>query len=72
MQREKKTEIITRYVSQKEKTLWEERQLVTGWNCTAQSALSEMHLAKERFRKTDGRQYYRTTTLSSLSVSRTI
>ena len=32
--------------------------MVTGWNCTAQSALSEMQLTKERFRKTDGRQYY--------------
>ena len=29
-----------------------------GWNCTAQSALSEMRLTKERYRKTDGRQYY--------------
>ena len=49
---------VTRYVSQKEKTLWERQRLVTGWNCTAQSALSEMQLTKERFRKTDGRQYY--------------
>ena len=31
---------------------------MSGWNCTAQSALSEMQLTKERFRKTDGRQYY--------------
>ena len=46
------------YTQQEEKTLWEEQQLVTGWNCTAQSALSEMQLTKERFRKTDGRQYY--------------
>ena len=49
---------VTRYVSQEEKTLWEGQRLVTGWNCTAQSALSEMQLTKERFRKTDGRQYY--------------
>ena len=49
---------VTRYVGQKEKTLWEDLQLVTGWNCTAQSALSEMQLTKERFRKIDGRQYY--------------
>ena len=49
---------VTRYVSQKEKTLWERQRLVTGWNCTAQSVLSEMQLTKERFRKTDGRQYY--------------
>ena len=49
---------VTRYVSQKGKTLWEGQRLVTGWNCTAQSALSEMQLTKERYRKTDGRQYY--------------
>ena len=46
------------YTQQEEKTLWEEQRLVSGWNCTAQSALSEMQLTKERFRKTDGRQYY--------------
>ena len=28
------------------------------WNCTAQSVYAEMQLTKERFRKTDGRQYY--------------
>ena len=49
---------VLRYTQQEEKTLWEGRRLVTGWNCTAQSALSEMQLTKERFRKTDGRQYY--------------
>lgn len=48
----------TRYVSQKEKTLWEGQRLVSGWNCTAQSVLSEMQLTKDRYRKTDGRQYY--------------
>ena len=47
-----------RYTQQEEKTLWEGHRLVSGWNCTAQSALSEMQLTKERFRKTDGRQYY--------------
>ena len=46
------------YTQQEEKTLWEGQWLVSGWNCTAQSALSEMQLTKERFRKTDGRQYY--------------
>ena len=49
---------VLRYTQQDEKTLWEGQRLVTGWNCTAQSALSEMQLTKERFRKTDGRQYY--------------
>ena len=49
---------VLRYSQQEEKTLWEGHRLVSGWNCTAQSALSEMQLTKERFRKTDGRQYY--------------
>jgi len=49
---------VLRYTQQDEKTLWEGRRLVAGWNCTAQSALSEMQLTKERFRKTDGGQYY--------------
>ena len=46
------------YTQQEEKTLWEGQRLVSGWNCIAQSALSEMQLTKERYRKTDGRQYY--------------
>ena len=49
---------VLRYTQQEEKTLWDGQQLVSGWNCTVQSALSEMQLTKERFRKTDGRQYY--------------
>ena len=49
---------VLRYTQQDEKTLWEGQRLVSGWNCTAQSVLSEMQLTKERFRKTDGRQYY--------------
>ena len=49
---------VLRYTQQDEKTLWEGQRLVSGWNCTAQSALSEMRLTKERYRKTDGRQYY--------------
>lgn len=49
---------VLRYTQQNEKTLWEGQRLVSGWNCTAQSVLSEMQLTKERFRKTDGRQYY--------------
>lgn len=32
--------------------------MVSGWNCTAQSVYTEMRLTKERYRKTDGRQYY--------------
>ena len=49
---------MLRYTQQDEKTLWEGQRLVSGWNCIAQSVLSEMQLTKERFRKTDGRQYY--------------
>ena len=49
---------VLRYTQQDEKTLWEGRRLVSGWNCITQSALSEMQLTKERYRKIDGRQYY--------------
>lgn len=49
---------VLRYTKQDEKTLWKGQRLVTGWNCTAQSVLSEMQLTKGRYRKTDGRQYY--------------
>ena len=49
---------VLRYVQQEEKTTWEGRRLVSGWNCTAQSVCSEMQLTKERFQKKDGRQYY--------------
>ena len=40
---------VLRYTQQEEKTLWEGQRLVSGWNCIAQSALSEMQLTKERF-----------------------
>lgn len=46
------------YVKQEKKTLWEERQLVSGWNCVAQSAYHEMITTKRRFQKTDGRMFY--------------
>ena len=29
---------VLRYTQQEEKTLWEGQRLVSGWNCTAQSA----------------------------------
>ena len=35
---------VLRYVQQEEKTTWEDRRLVSGWNCTAQSVCSEMQL----------------------------
>ena len=49
---------VLRYVQKEEKTTWEDRRLVSGWNCTAQSVCEEMRLTKEQFHKTDGRQYY--------------
>ena len=49
---------VLHYVQQEEKTTWEDRRLVSGWNCTARSVYDEMRLTKKRFDKTDGRQYY--------------
>ncbi len=46
------------YVKRKDKTLWGDRQLVTGWNCVAQSAYDEMMTTKRRYGKTDGRMFY--------------
>lgn len=46
------------YVKQEKKTLWEERQLVTGWNCVAQSAYDEMMTTKRRYGKIGGRMFY--------------
>ena len=49
---------VLHYVQQEEKITWEDRRLVSGWNCTARSVYDEMRLTKEQFGKTDGRQYY--------------
>lgn len=46
------------YISQKEKTMRGDRQLVTGWNCVAQSAYDEMMATKRQYGKTDGRMFY--------------
>ena len=46
------------YVEQERKTRWDGAQLVTGHNCVPQSALTEMRMTKNRFRKTDGTQFY--------------
>jgi len=46
------------YVKRKDKTLWGDRQLITGWNCVAQSAYEEMMTTKRRYGKTDGRMFY--------------
>lgn len=42
------------YVTQEEKT---EEKLISGINCTPETALDEMNATKEQFRKTEGRQY---------------
>lgn len=42
------------YVTQEEKT---EQKLISGINCTPETALDEMNATKEQFRKTEGRQY---------------
>ena len=49
---------VLHYVQQEAKTTWKGQRLVSGWNCAAQSVYAEMQLTKERFHKTDGRQYY--------------
>lgn len=46
------------YVSQRKKAMWEDRQLVSGYNCVARSALTEMLTTKERYQKTDGMVFY--------------
>lgn len=46
------------YVKRKDKTLWGDRQLVTGWNCVARSAYEEMMTTKRRYGKTNGRMFY--------------
>ena len=46
------------YVSQKKKTMWEDRQLVSGWNCVAKSSYDEMMTTKQRFHKAGGRMFY--------------
>ena len=46
------------YVMQDKKTLWGDVSLVTGHNCVPRSSYIEMRTTKERFRKTDGRQFY--------------
>ena len=49
---------VVEYVEQEKKTRWDDDRLVSGYNCVPQSALIEMQMTKQRFRKTDGTQYY--------------
>ena len=49
---------LLHYCMQDKKTMHNERKLVTGINCVAQSAFNEMVNTKLQYRKTGGRQYY--------------
>lgn len=49
---------VMKYVTQGKKTMLGDKWLVTGSNCVAQSSYLEMMTTKQRFRKTDGRQFY--------------
>ena len=49
---------VMQYVQQEKKTLWDDQQLVTGYDCTARTAYLEMQMTKQQFHKTEGRQYY--------------
>lgn len=49
---------VMEYVTQAAKTMLGDRWLVTGSNCVAQSSYLEMVTTKQRFKKTDGRQFY--------------
>ena len=49
---------ILKYVQQEKKTCAGGLRFVTGHNCVPQSAYTEMITTKQRFKKTDGRQFY--------------
>ena len=49
---------VMEYVTQAAKTMLGDRWLLTGSNCVAQSSYLEMVTTKQRFKKTDGRQFY--------------
>ena len=49
---------VLNYVSQKEKTVSEDKRFVTGVNCAPETALDEMTATKNLYHKNDGRLYY--------------
>ena len=49
---------VLKYVQQEKKTRAGGLRFVTGYNCVPQSAYIEMIITKQRFKKTDGRQFY--------------
>ena len=49
---------VLTYVTQAGKTMLDGVWLVTGSNCVPQASYLEMMTTKQRFKKTDGRQFY--------------
>lgn len=49
---------LLKYCMQEKKTLYSDRKLVSGVNCVADSAYSEMMNTKIQYGKTDGRMFY--------------
>ena len=49
---------VLSYVVQDKKTMLDSAWLVTGSNCVPRSSYLEMMTTKQRFKKTDGRQFY--------------
>ena len=49
---------VLNYVSRKEKTVSEDKQFVTGVNCSPETALDEMIATKNLYHKYNGRLYY--------------
>jgi len=49
---------LLHYCMQDRKTMYNDRKLVTGINCVAQSTFNEMVNTKMQYRKPGGRQYY--------------
>ena len=49
---------VLKYVQQEKKTRAGGPQFISGHNCVPQSACIEMMTTKQRFKKTDGRQFY--------------
>ena len=49
---------VLRYITQDEKTRIDDLWLVTGSNCVAQSAYTEMLTTKQHFKKSDCQQFF--------------
>lgn len=49
---------VLKYVQQEKRTRAGGLGFVTGHNCVPQSAYTEMMTTKQRFKKTDGKQFY--------------